>query len=267
MSTFNKTRRAIGVSPSPKTQKRFRPSLKGRVNIHTDPFVIEQNNATGGVSYWQNADNQSAADRNGVSLADYIHAMYGFLRQAKCRDVLMIGCGGGTLATMLRRAAVAVTIVDTNAASFEIARAYFHMPDDIACHVGDGRDFLRRTKARYDAIVLDAYADTAMPEHFLNTAFFDLVKARLKPRHGIVLANLLVADDDDRTPDRIVRLMGRTWRHTRLLDCDGWENRNAVALAGAVRGLKRPRLLLPPARGARKLAADLKALEFRALRA
>ena len=60
------------------------------------PFVIEQNNATGGVSYWQRNDNQSVADKNGISLADYIHAMYGFLRQAKAQRVLMIGCGGGT---------------------------------------------------------------------------------------------------------------------------------------------------------------------------
>ncbi|HXM00498.1 MAG TPA: fused MFS/spermidine synthase [Rhizomicrobium sp.] len=234
---------------------------------HTDPFVIEQNNATGSVSYWQNADNQSAADRHGVSLADYIHAMYGFIRQAKCRDVLMIGCGGGTLATMLCRTGVRVAIVDTNAASFEIARRYFHMPQDIACHVADGAAFLRRTKARYDAIVLDAYDDAAIPKQFLRKSFFDLAQSRMAKRGAIFLMNIIVSDDADRTPDRIVRLMGRTWRHTRLLDCDGWENRNAVALAGAVRALRRPRLLLPPARGARKLAADLKALEFRALRA
>jgi hypothetical protein len=232
-----------------------------------DPFVIEQNNATGGVSYWQGRDNQSAADCDGVSLACYIHAMYGFLRQSKCRHVLMIGCGGGTLATMLHRAGIKVAIVDSHAASFEIARRYFHMPDDIECHVADGRDFLRRNSARHDAIVLDAYSDGATPKHFLKTSFFDLAKSRLGARGAIFLMNLLVAGDDDRTPDRIVRLLRKTWRQARLLDADGWENRNAVAAAGAVGKLKRPRLLLPPRRGARKLAATLKALEFRRLRA
>jgi spermidine synthase len=240
--------------------------LKRKPN-HTDPFVIEQNNATGGVSYWQGSDNQSAADRDGVSLADYIHAMYGFLRQAKSRRVLMIGCGGGTLATMLHRAGVAVAIVDVSALSFEIARRYFHMPADIECHVADGRDFLRRAPARYDAIVLDAYADKTVPRHFLKTPFFALARSRLAARDAIFLVNLLVADDDDRKPDRTVRLMRKTWRQTRLLDADGWENRNAVAVAGAVRKLRRPRLMLRPRRGARELAAGLKALKFRELRA
>ena len=64
---------------------------------------IVQDNHTGKVSYWQEEYHQSAADSHGVSTADYIHAMYFFLMQAQARDVLMIGCGGGTLATMLVR--------------------------------------------------------------------------------------------------------------------------------------------------------------------
>jgi spermidine synthase len=227
--------------------------------------VIEQNNRTGGVSYWQAADNQSLADRCGVSLADYIHAIYGFLRQARSRNVLMIGGGGGTLATMLRRAGVAVTIVDIDPMSFEIARRYFKMPGTVECHVGDGAAFLRRNARRFDAIVLDAFADEIIPPHFLKAKFFALVKTHLKPR-GIFLVNLVVAGDDDPTPDRIARLMGRTWRAARLLDTDGWENRNAIALAGAVKDLKRPRLLMRPQIRARRIAAELRALDFRALR-
>ena len=47
------------------------------------PFVIEQNNATGAVSYWQGGAQQSESDADGVSLAEYNHAMYGLIRQAK----------------------------------------------------------------------------------------------------------------------------------------------------------------------------------------
>lgn len=228
--------------------------------------VIEQNNATGGVSYWQKGDNHSVADGHGISLADYIHAMYGFIRQAKSRHVLMIGCGGGTLATMLRRARVRVTIVDIDALSFEIAQRYFHLPARVECHVGDGAAFLRRNPARYDAIVLDAYDGQRIPRQFLRKGFFDLAAARLR-RGGIFLVNLMAADDDDRTPDRIVRLMGRTFKHTRLLDADGWIDRNAIGLAGAVRKLKPPRLLMRPGQGARTIARHLKGLYFRELRA
>ncbi|HEY4943581.1 MAG TPA: fused MFS/spermidine synthase [Rhizomicrobium sp.] len=229
--------------------------------------AIEQNNATGGISYWQDNANQSEADADGVSLADYIHAMYFFLRQAKAKDVLMIGCGGGTLATMLRRAGVKVTIVDIDAASFDIARRYFHMPADVEAHVADGKAFLRRTSRRFDAIVLDAYDGGAIPRQFLKPAFFALAKSRLRPRGSLFLVNIIVADDDDPTPDRIARLMKKTWARVRLLDSDGWLDRNAVAAAGAVGRLTRPKLLMPPRRGARKFARDLRTLKFRKLRA
>ena len=88
--------------------------------MHRDKInlaVVEQDNATGRVSYWQGCDNQSLADRNGISLADYIHAMYGFIRQSKAKHVLLIGCGGGTLATMLAKSGAAVTMLDIDPTS------------------------------------------------------------------------------------------------------------------------------------------------------
>jgi len=231
-----------------------------------DPLVFEQNNATGNTAYWQKGDNQSAADKNGVSLADYIHAMYGFLIQAKCRNVLMIGCGGGNLGTMLRLSGIAVTIVDIDPLSFAIAHRYFRLPDDVRTYVGDGVAFLRTHRERYDAIVLDAYAETSIPRQFLTASFFKLAKSRLKRRGAIFLMNIIVARDDDRTPDNIVRTMRKAWRAARLLDSDGWDNRNAVALAGAVQNLRKPRLLMPPARGAAGVAKGLRELRFRGLR-
>jgi hypothetical protein len=60
--------------------------------------------------------------------------------------------------------------------------------------------------------------------------------------------------------------MQGAWRQVRLLDTDGFENRNAVALAGAVRGLRPPRLSMRPRQRARQLAAALRKLTFRALR-
>lgn len=232
-----------------------------------DGFVIEQNNRTGRVSFWEKTDNHSIADRRGVSTADYIHAMYGFLRQAKSCHVLMIGCGGGTLATMLRRVGVKVTIADIDGRNFEIARAYFHMPADVECHIADGEVFLQRDPRKYDAIVLDAYTDSELPRHFQKRRFFSLLKTRLRAHNAIVLVNLMARNDEDRGPDRIARLMKRTWSQVRLLDAVGYEGRNVVAAAGAVRKLKRPRLIMRPQRCARSLANELRGLDFRPVRA
>jgi pyrimidine operon attenuation protein/uracil phosphoribosyltransferase len=82
-----------------------------------------------------------------------------------------------------------------------------------------------------------------------------------------VLVNLMARNDEDRGPDRIARLMKRTWSQVRLLDAVGYEGRNVVAAAGAVRKLKRPRLIMRPQRCARSLANELRGLDFRPVRA
>lgn len=227
---------------------------------------IIQDSRTGKVSYWQKEYHQSAADAHGVSMADYIHAMYFFLLQAQARDVLMIGCGGGTLATMLVRSQVEVTVVDLHRFSFDIARKYFHLPDSVTCHVADGIQFLKTNRRRYDAIVLDAFGEAGMPAAFMQASFFNLARARLRPRDSLFLMNVIVDDDDDRTPDILVRAMRAEWGRVRLLDTDGWTDRNAVIAAGAVTKLKKPKMLMPPQPGGQKLARQLDILDWRPIR-
>jgi len=78
--------------------------------------------------------------------------------------------------------------------------------------------------------------------------------------------NVIVADDDDATPDDLVRALRRPWGRVRLLDTDGWTDRNAVIAAGAVTNLKRPKVLIPPRPGGAKLAKELDVLDWRAIR-
>jgi SAM-dependent methyltransferase len=228
--------------------------------------VIVQDNRTGKVSYWQKEYHQSAADGRGISTADYIHAMFFFLRQVKAKDVLMIGCGGGTLATMLHRSGVKVTVVDLHKLSFDIARDYFHLPREIPCHVADGIAYLKKHRARHDALVLDAFGEGGMPAKFMGAEFFKLAKSRLKPRNALFLMNVIVADDDDPAPDNLVRTLRRLWPRVRLLDTDGWVDRNAVIAAGAVTKLTKPRVLMAPKPGAAKMRRQLAILDWRATR-
>ena len=68
--------------------------------------------------------------------------------------------------------------------------------------------------------------------------------------------NVIVEDDDDRTPD--ISGAGdaaRTGAAVRLLDTDGWIDRNAVIAAGAVTKLKKPEVLMPPQPGGGEAAA------------
>jgi len=227
---------------------------------------IIRDDTSGKVSYWQGEYHQSAADRSGVSTADYIHAMYFFLMQAQARDVLMIGCGGGTLATMLVRSQVQVTVVDLHKFSFDIARKYFQLPQAVTCHVADGIQYLKANRARHDAIVLDAFGKDGMPAAFMEPSFFKLARARLKERASLFLMNVIVEDDDDRTPDILVGAMRAEWGRVRLLDTDGWTDRNAVIAAGAVTNLKKPKVLIHPRPGAAKMERQLDILDWRPVR-
>jgi spermidine synthase len=187
-------------------------------------IVIEQDNRAGQVTYWLDRGPQSLADRKGVSLAPYIHALYGFLRQAGAKNILLIGCGGGTLATMLARSRAAITMLDVDPLSFALARRYFHLPKSIACHVTDGAAFLRAGDGRYDAIVLDAWGDGGVPRHLLRAAFFRLAKSRMS-RRGIFLTNMIAADDDDKAPDRVAWRLKRVFASVKLCDaarCCWW---------------------------------------------
>jgi len=215
------------------------------------------------VAYWQDERHQSEADHRGISLAAYIHAIHGFLLQAESRRVLMIGCGGGTLATMLRADGVKVTIIEINARSFEISRKYFHLPRDVECHVGDGRTFLRATKQKFDAVVLDAYDGNQIPKQLMTPAFFKLVRTRLDAKRGCFFVNVVMRNDRDSHLDRIARLMKKAWPEVRLLDAPGVVDRNAVAMAGAVKRFTPPRLIMTPRSGTRLLRRELKAYRFR----
>jgi hypothetical protein len=78
--------------------------------------------------------------------------------------------------------------------------------------------------------------------------------------------NVIVEDDDDRTPDILVGAMRAEWGRVRLLDTDGWTDRNAVIAAGAVTNLKKPKVLMPPRPGGAKLERQLDILDWRPVR-
>ena len=234
---------------------------KSRLGVVT----IFQTKRTGSFIYSQGGFIQSEADGNGTSLASYIHAIYGLLSQADSQNILMIGCGGATLATMLSRKGSNVTVVDVNPQAFLLARKYFGLPSGVTCRVADGCEFLLSDTRVYDAIVLDAFAGDRIPAHMRSSAFFRLVRTRLN-RRGCMFVNVHVMHDLDNAPDRMSTTMARVWPHVRLLDAQSYTNRNAIVMAGAVLCLKKPVLYLRPQISADEVDTELKTMQFRSWR-
>jgi spermidine synthase len=166
---------------------------------------------------------------------------------------------------MLARKGRHVSIVDIDPVSFSLAKRYFKLPQSVACHVGDGLAFMQKTRRRYDAVILDAFVGENIPAHMKDAAFFDAARCCLK-RNGLVLVNVCLARRSDETADRIAAgFRVRGWP-VRILDSPGAE-RNAIVLAGKVKALRRPRMLLAPQAGAKKTAQELRAMRFRRRRA
>lgn len=225
------------------------------------PISIEHEVRTGAISYWQGDYYQSRADRDGVSLLDYIHALFGLIAQIHPKSLLMIGCAGGSLATMLTREGCAVMAVDVNPQAFIIARVYFSMPDIVECRVVDGLEYVSSTRRKFDAIVLDAFHGGLLPEELVSEKFFAQARKRVRD-DGAIFANIHVVDNNI-AADRVAARMAKGFSNVRVLDRLGKKIRNAIVMGGAVRGLKKPKLLVKPAIESGKITRVLEDMEFR----
>lgn len=234
-------------------------SVCGTIRLHKD-------DATGAVMYELEGYGQSAADADGISMASYIHALFGLLSQAKSRNVLVLGGAGGTLATLLVRARAAVTLVDIDPKAFELARNFFHLPASVTCHVADAQAFLQTGTQTFDAIVLDVFVGNHIPEHLQTQDFFAAAQKRLAPG-GVMLANVHVKHDFDDFADRMALAMRASWPLVRVLDAIGKCPRNAVVMAGAVEKLRPPKLLVPSSTNPGGLRKELADLAFRTWKA
>ncbi len=185
--------------------------------------------------------------------------------QTGARKILMIGCAGGTLATMLAQVGREVTIIDINPASFVLAKQYFGLPDSVECRTADGKSFLYSDTKTYDVVVLDAFHGDHIPEHLKSLSFYYLVSDRLS-QHGAVFANVHVRHDLDYHADRIADCLSKVFYDVRLLDSEGYQSRNAIVMAGSVSRLRAPNLIAPPTADREIIESELATMQFRAWR-
>ena len=233
--------------------KKAHPSALGRIEL--------VRKKSGALVYRQRGGNQTTVDAHGVSLDTYIHVLHGLVSQTPARRILMIGCGGGTLATMLARAGRRVTIVDVDPVAFKLARDHFGLARNVACRVADGLAFLQTSRARFDAIVVDAFIGEDIPAQFLGAEFSRAARRCLRP-NGVLFVKVCLGRGE-RTADELALMLLRDRWSARLLDRHRSSERNAIVMAGAVRGLRVPKLTIVPGVEAARLKAEMAAMGFR----
>lgn len=228
-------------------------------------IAILRSRKDGSHVYCQGGCIQSQADRNGVSLAAYVHAIYDLVLQADARNVLVIGGAGGTLGTMLVKAGRSVTMVDINPQAFVFARRYFLLDPKVVWRVGDGRAFLARLNREYDAIIVDAFCGEEIAAALGTVQFFRLARLRLT-RSGVILINVFLAHDLDPLGDVFAAGMMEAGIPAMLLDTPGAIDRNAIVLGGFDRKPHQPKIRVTTDALREELVGELERMRFRAVR-
>jgi spermidine synthase len=132
---------------------------------------------------------------------EYFHMAW--LWNQQITNVLMVGLGAGTAQRSFEHyyPGVKVETVEIDPMVVRVARDFFsfHEADRQKVHVADGRVFLRRSTARYDLIILDAYLSgrygSSIPQHLATREFFALVRDHLTT-DGVVAYNVIGTVDD-----------------------------------------------------------------------
>ncbi|MFH1345551.1 MAG: class I SAM-dependent methyltransferase [Pseudomonadota bacterium] len=199
--------------------------LLGRYQGRSGEIEIVECSWDGTRIYFEEGVRQSQATPDGESVFTYVKLMDELLHRAG--NILVLGCGGGNLATRLTRLGKQLTIVDNNPISFVIAQKFFGLPDDLHCMVSDFRKFIYQDDALYDGIAIDIGGPGFRFNEEFDVETCDAIRARLAPGGRIVM-NVTVLNDIDPLPDRIAaRLAGdhmRVW----IVDEQGIEDRNAI---------------------------------------
>ena len=128
-----------------------------------------------------------------VSVFEYTGMMFvGFLFHPGAKNVALIGLGGGYVPMVfaMHLPTVHLDSVEIDPLVCTLAKKYFSLKETSqqTVTVADGRQYLKKTKRRYDQIWIDAFNSDYIPIHLTTREFLQLAKSRLT-RNGIIVQN------------------------------------------------------------------------------
>src|SRR5687768_2589106 len=116
-----------------------------------------------------------------------------FLFVDEPRSALVIGLGGGTIPSFLRKRfpQMRIDVVDIDPGVVAVAKSHFGFREDglMHAHVEDGRRFVEQATQRYDLVFLDGFGTDSVPPHLTTREFLTAVRKILTPQ-GAVIGNV-----------------------------------------------------------------------------
>jgi SAM-dependent methyltransferase len=128
---------------------------------------------------------------DGVSAFGYVHAAQ--LLAANANDVLMVGGGGGSLATMLARRGHRVTVLDVDPAAEAIAREYFDLHDSVSWLTTEPIAFIENYRGSFDAVIIDACDSDGLVSPFNRPHVIANILRKACPK-GSLIVNVVQED-------------------------------------------------------------------------
>ncbi len=126
------------------------------------------------------------------------------------RSIAILGNAAGTTARAYGHffPRTRIDAVEIDGELTDIGRRFFDLrAPRLHTHAADARPFLRRSKQRYDVIVVDAYRQPYIPFYLATREFFELAQDRLAPG-GVVLINVGHPERSDRLEQVMSATMG-----------------------------------------------------------
>jgi spermidine synthase len=129
----------------------------------------------------------------------FLYAAYahlGLIFNPQTKRVLFIGLGGGSIPKRFWRdyPEMSIEVAELDPMVVDVAKRFFQVREDsrLRISVEDGRLFLRRSREKFDIIVLDAYFADSIPFHLTTREFYRLATERLVPG-GVLVSNIIGA--------------------------------------------------------------------------
>jgi spermidine synthase len=132
-----------------------------------------------------------------------------------------VGLGGGRTASYLVDSfpRLSMEIAELDPEVIRLARKYFGVKESERLKISaqDGRIFLTRSKATYDAVFLDAYRGPFVPFHLLTREYFEIIKRHLRPG-GVVAQNV---EPTTMVLDSAIRTIGAVFKNVDTYEAGG----------------------------------------------
>jgi spermidine synthase len=190
------------------------------------PIRILERKSDGARLYCVKGSVQTMVRADGVSVFGYVHAVKLLLKSA--RAILMIGGGGGSLATMLARQGAEVTVLEVDPVAEELARTYFGLDERVHWLTTEPISFLEQWSTIYDAVVVDACNADGLVAPFNDADVLTDMLRRVCPDGSLVL-NLVHEDGAPPWGRALARKIAAQGLNITLYSAElGWEGNEVL---------------------------------------